>query len=337
MSEPQFTDVEELNGFLAERNMHGFWNASREPEEVQPHLWHWPDIARGLMSAGSMVEINNRTIQLDNPGLRSGMTKTLHLSVHLLNPRERQKGHRNNVVETRFVVKAPPGFTFIIDGEPFPVEEGDLVTTPNYSWHDHKNPSETEPAIWIDCMDTELVNVIGPRLGDRIPGDYQDIIRPAGYSAKTLRPARSRSAGDRGLQTPFRYRWADTYETLMAMKEQEDGWDPYNGIHLVYTHPLTGGPTCETFSAEVRLLTPGARTQSHRENCTTLYQAFRGSGRTQVAGRTFEWSQGDIFVVPSWATHRHENAASEDAILFSITDRPAAEALGLYREERDGE
>ena len=43
--------------------------------------------------------------------------------------------------------------------------------------------------------------------------------------------------------------------------------------------------------------------------------------------------QGDIFVVPSWQWHSHENTTSDDAILFSISDRPATEALGLYREE----
>ena len=43
--------------------------------------------------------------------------------------------------------------------------------------------------------------------------------------------------------------------------------------------------------------------------------------------------QGDIFVVPSWMWHSHENTMSDDAILFSISDRPATEALALYREE----
>ena len=39
----------------------------------------------------------------------------------------------------------------------------------------------------------------------------------------------------------------------------------------------------------------------------------------------------DIFVVPAWTSVRH--SASEDAVLFSFSDRPVQKALGLWREE----
>jgi gentisate 1,2-dioxygenase len=54
-----------------------------------------------------------------------------------------------------------------------------------------------------------------------------------------------------------------------------------------------------------------------------------------VSANEFNWEKGDIFVVPSWQWHSHENLNGEDAILFSITDRPSTEALGLYREEAE--
>jgi len=38
-------------------------------------------------------------------------------------------------------------------------------------------------------------------------------------------------------------------------------------------------------------------------------------------------------VVPLWQPHSHENLSDEEAILFSINDRPVMEALQLYREE----
>jgi len=34
-----------------------------------------------------------------------------------------------------------------------------------------------------------------------------------------------------------------------------------------------------------------------------------------------------------WNWHAHENRAREPAILFSINDRPALDALGFYRED----
>jgi gentisate 1,2-dioxygenase len=49
-------------------------------------------------------------------------------------------------------------------------------------------------------------------------------------------------------------------------------------------------------------------------------------------------SDFDIFCVPSWAWHEHANAsATEDAVLFCLSDLPVMRALGLYREQAFGE
>jgi gentisate 1,2-dioxygenase len=45
-----------------------------------------------------------------------------------------------------------------------------------------------------------------------------------------------------------------------------------------------------------------------------------------------EWGPKDIFVVPSWQPVTHET--SEEAVLFSYSDRPVQEKLGLFREDR---
>ena len=79
----------------------------------------------------------------------------------------------------------------------------------------------------------------------------------------------------------------------------------------------------------IQLFRPKEKTKSHRHTSTTVYHGFRGSGLTKVSANNLDWDQGDIFVVPSWQWHSHENMTDEDAILFSITDRPAAEVLGL--------
>ncbi len=53
-----------------------------------------------------------------------------------------------------------------------------------------------------------------------------------------------------------------------------------------------------------------------------------------IDGLRFDWTERDIFCVPSWAFHEHANgSASEDACLFSFHDLPVMHALGLYREE----
>ena len=59
----------------------------------------------------------------------------------------------------------------------------------------------------------------------------------------------------------------------------------------------------------------------------------QGRGRSVINGQPFDWEKGDIIALPSWAQHDFANAGNEDAILFSISDRPVLEALGFYRED----
>jgi gentisate 1,2-dioxygenase len=50
-----------------------------------------------------------------------------------------------------------------------------------------------------------------------------------------------------------------------------------------------------------------------------------------IDGAAFEWRQNDVFVVPPWKCYAHRIA--KESVLFSISDRPAQEALGIWREE----
>jgi gentisate 1,2-dioxygenase len=64
-----------------------------------------------------------------------------------------------------------------------------------------------------------------------------------------------------------------------------------------------------------------------------VFVGVEGAGRTRIGeGFIADWRPRDIFVVPSWAPVTHE--ISEDAVLFSFSDRPVQEALRLYREDR---
>jgi gentisate 1,2-dioxygenase len=54
-----------------------------------------------------------------------------------------------------------------------------------------------------------------------------------------------------------------------------------------------------------------------------------GDGETR---KRFDFGPRDIFVVPSWQLLHLQ--ASTDAVLFSYSDRPVQQALGLWREQR---
>jgi gentisate 1,2-dioxygenase len=51
-----------------------------------------------------------------------------------------------------------------------------------------------------------------------------------------------------------------------------------------------------------------------------------------VDGEVLSWGPHDVLVVPGWSSYRHE--ASDDAILFSLSDRPVQQALGLWRDQQ---
>ena len=142
-------DLQGLNQWLAERNLKGHWDHQPWSQTVRPHLWKGRDILEGLNRAGELItteEAGRRTIQLKNPGLAAGMTNTIHLSVQLVKPGEIAAAHRHTAAAIRFVIKGTTNAYTIVEGERFPMREGDLITTPNWTWHDHFNGSD-EPVI----------------------------------------------------------------------------------------------------------------------------------------------------------------------------------------------
>lgn len=323
-----------LDQWLAERNLGGHWDPVRDRVEFKPQLWKWGDIYAGLTKACDVVPMDQtgrRTIQLHNPSLGGRMSNTIHMSVQCVMPGEIAKAHRHTAAAIRFVVQGVEGAHSVVEGEPVPMGDGDLITTPSWTWHDHYNDGD-KPVIWLDGLDVRLVG-IGRMLGEEYAQPQQAKERALGFSGKTLGHVKPSWLKSEHRTPPFRYPWADTWETLQALRESEVEPDPYDGYHLTYTHPVTGGPTLPTFACELQLLPAKLNTQDHRHISSTIYQVFRGNGATVVDGERIEWAQGDIFVVPPWTWHHHESRAEGDAILFSMDDWPALEALGLYREE----
>jgi gentisate 1,2-dioxygenase len=126
------------------------------------------------------------------------------------------------------------------------------------------------------------------------------------------------------------YSWENAYAALMAMQDQ-DG-DPHEGIRLEYTHPQTGGSVLPTMACYVQLIRAGEKLQAKRETGSAVYYVERGQGETIIDGVRFEWGKGDVLTMPSWALREHHNtSAGEDAILFSISDSPVLQKLGLNR------
>lgn len=326
--------IEELNEWLAEHNLAGLWTGTTGTDQLTPYLWKWSEIHRGVMAATELVPIaagGRRTINVRHPNYPDRMSNTVHMSVQCVMPGEVAPAHRHNAAAIRFVIQGSAKAFTVVEGEPVPMETGDLITTPGWTWHDHRNESD-EPVIWLDGLDIRFVG-IWRVLWQEFGHARQPLTRPAGFSQRVLGHARPSWLRSEHPAPPMRYRWAETSNALMALRDSEAEGDIYDGTQLRFTHPLSGGPTLPTFSCELQLLTPHRKTKAHRHLSTAIYHVFRGAGATVIDGQRFEWSPGDIFLVPPWAGHYHENRASEDAILFSMDDWPAVSALGLYREE----
>jgi gentisate 1,2-dioxygenase len=87
-----------------------------------------------------------------------------------------------------------------------------------------------------------------------------------------------------------------------------------------------------TMGAYAQLLPAGFATQPYRCTDGTVYVCLEGKGSAQIGEQTFHFAENDVFVVPPWYTLAL-NADSE-TVLFSFSDRPVQQALGMWREEK---
>jgi len=262
--------------------------------------------------------------------VKMGTTHTMLLGAQLVKPGEIAEAHHHTMGAIRFVIRGG-GAQTTVNGEPFPMEPGDLIRTPSLSWHDHYNGSD-QPIIWLDGADGPFIKYLGIGFSERFREKQQTHQRPVGTSAYELGPARPNwVSASPGQPPPYRYRWDDTEKVLRGLGEKPG--DPYDGIVLRFVNPLTGGPTLHTLSCEIQMLRPGEQTKSHRHTSSTIYHVFKGGGFTVAGDTRHDWEQGDTFTVPYWQWHHHGNRSRNEAVLFAMNDRPVMEAFGFYREE----
>ena len=327
--------IAELDNELEKNHLSGFWR-TRVPghSSEAPYLWQWKTLLDGLMTASETIGIEQaerRAIRLVSPHLPIKSTShTLQVTFSIVNPGEVAKAHRHNMAAIRFVVQGRDAYT-VVNGEKFPMEEGDLILTPNWTWHDHHNDSE-DPIIWLDGLDGPLIQSLNVLFFEDAEVPEQPVTRATGESLSRFGFARSLTKEQSDLRgVPFRYAWKDTHSALRAMGDSDR--DAYDGRALRYINPTTGGFTYPTMSCEVQLFKGREATELHRHTSTSIYHVFRGRGRTRVGEGYLQWEKGDTFVVPLWQWHSHENLSDEEAVLFSINDRPVMDSLQLYREE----
>jgi gentisate 1,2-dioxygenase len=314
----------------------------KEPRSpALPVMWRYDEIRPYIMEAGSVItakEAERRVLVLENPGLRgkSRITNTLYAGLQLILPGEVAPAHRHSQSALRFIVEGKGAYT-AVDGEKTIMAPGDFVITPSWTWHDHGNESK-EPMVWMDGLDVPLVELLDAQFAEKYPDEQQPLGRPSGdalarYGAGLMPIGYETKA----ITSPvFNYPYTRTREALETMRRANE-WDPCHGLKLQYVNPVDGGSAMPTIGTFMQLLPKGFKTMPYRSTDGTVFSLVEGKGRTTVTGTdgkamTFEWGPRDTVVVPAWNWCRHD--ADTDAVLFSFSDRPVQQKLGLWREMR---
>jgi gentisate 1,2-dioxygenase len=320
-----------------------------------PHHWRWSDYSQYLFRIAeiarkvdvSPIEFADRqSILLLNPGLngRLQITNTIRCAISIYNPGDVAPVHIHSPNASRTILSEKGGYT-IVEGERCEAERGDLILTPNGTWHDHGNES-SEPVIWIDMLDWPLIEFLDCAWvdheyrgdTDRRNASIQATKHENGYSGRLygrggLVPTFvSHQIGIGKKPSPLiHYRGVEVRETLHGLRNERG--DPYEGIKVRFVNPVTGEPVFTTLDYSAQLLRPGEETQFKRETCSTFYVVMEGQGATEIAGRHFDWSVNDIFVVPNFVWRRHINTGTNDAVLYAVSDAALLNNIGHYRAQ----
>ena len=316
------TDREAFDRDIRRQNLLGYWmiptrsDGFREPKpSYGPFLWDWATLHRSLHEAVGHVpkeEAHRRFIGFQHPDLKMGTVPNVILGGQLITAGEIAPPHRHTMDAIRFVVEGDGKAATVVEGEEFPMHKWELITTPNWSWHEHIGFSE--PYQQPHQPITAAKNWSRQQFGALQP-------RTSRYSTSARRP-------------PYRYAWEDTERMLDELSAAPG--DPFDDVVVRYADPLSGGPTLLTVDCEIERLRPGWSGKRHRHTHAVVYHVLQGSGVSQVGETRLEWHAGDTFIVPLWTWHAHENKSGEPAVLFSINDRPVMASLGFDREEAAG-
>jgi gentisate 1,2-dioxygenase len=301
-----------------------------------PYRWSAKELRSLGERAGQLVPIDRggdrRVLACANPGLDGApyAVSTLWAAVQYLGPHEVAPAHRHTPAALRFILEGSGVWT-LVDGDPLAMSAGDLVLTPSWNYHEHHNATD-QPMLWMDVLDLPVVAALEAVFFEEGPSeDVERLTDPVSRS--------ERSYGAAGLLPPPRrrtqprhspllaYRWADT-DRALARRLDVTGAE---AATMTYVDPTRGTDVMPTMRCDAHRVLAGGRSPRLRQTGSRVATVFRGSGVAVVGDQRFEIAPGDIVAVPSWTDWQLE--ADDELDVFSTSDAPVLDALGLYREE----
>jgi len=306
-----------------------------------PAFWKYDEIRPYLKRAGELItaeEAVRRVLILENPALRgqSAVTQSLYAGLQLILPGEVAPSHRHTQSALRFIVEGTGAYT-AVDGERCTMHPGDFIITPSWTWHDHGNEVD-EAVVWLDGLDIPMIRFFDAGFAENGAARSQAVTRPEGSSFARYGHNMAPVRGDApfGATSPiFSYPYERSREALHEL-ERHTPLDAWDGYKLRYINPLTGGTPMPTLQPFLQHLPAGFEGQAWRQTDGAVYSVVEGAGTAYIDGPNgplrYDFEARDHFVVPSWQTLRLQSTAG--CVLFSFTDRPVQQALGIHKEER---
>jgi gentisate 1,2-dioxygenase len=348
---------------LSAKHMFPFWAASADVEhdEVKqllatakavPCLWSCAeDIEPILNRAVELIRMDDserRSVILVNPGLapRRATVSTMYTAYRLNDANEIMPPHKHSPSAIRFGLKGKGNFTGV-DGENIVFGPGDMVLTPNDTWHNHGTVGN-EQALNLSVLDLPLVETLNAIHFDhdykeeengklvsrkeqtaRFPNDYSQTTY--GYGGLLPRFAGKKSRGA-GYSSPmFVYRWEIVRELFSKHRDREG--DPHDGLLIEYIDPTNGQPVFKTITFFAQMLQPGQKTLPVRTTASLLVSPFDGKGYSVVDGKRYDWNEFDTLAVPGGSWYEHHNSSPKDPLFFFVaSDEPTLKKLGLYKK-----
>ena len=311
----------------------------------QPALWKYADVYPYLMQSGQLItadEAVRRVLILENPGLRgqSCITQSLYAGLQVIMPGEIAPSHRHTQSALRFVVEGQGAYTSV-DGERTQMRPGDFIITPSWTFHDHGHQGQAQvdaPVVWLDGLDIPMLRFFDAGFAENGTAKQQQVTKPEGISSQrygvNMLPVRYTPPF--GQTSPiFSYPYERTREVLHALETHADV-DAWDGVKLRYINPATGGSPMPTMATFMQRLPAGFAGQPYRQTDGAVFSVVEGSGSVRIERHgqtwTFDFGPHDHFVIPSWHTAQLQSV--QGCVLFSFSDRPVHQALGIHQEER---
>lgn len=328
--------------FIAEvekANLHPLWDRYKRITPVQPKPldtpfhWPWRDTEALLhRSVGEVAigDIERRALIMSHPnfGQETATTGTMLGAFTVLDPGEQARPHRHTGAAIRFATQAD-GAATIVNGRWCEMKAGDLILTPPMAWHGHINPSNKR-IIWFDAANMPLLRGLNAHFfepGDPNNDDFWKVDEGDEKRWRASGMAVAEAPANHQNSQKYRYSGEIARQTLSEIPAGQDG-----ARLLRYVNPETGGAVTPTLDCYAMRISKSITTRAKRGAYSMICLVVSGSGRSTVGDNTFDWSQHDVFTIPSWHWASHK-AIEGDADLFIVSDKVVFERLDLLREE----